>query len=71
MLKFYFNVSKLKLITTVGSVVNQLKIRGTNELNKNEIIEKVKRLKGNKYTGKEIEKVIEFLEENGFVKLEN
>jgi len=71
LLKFYFNVSKLKLITTVGSVVNQLKIRGTNELNKNEVIEKVKRLKGNKYTGKEIEKAIKFLEENGFVKIEN
>lgn len=52
-------------------MVNQLKIRGTNELNKNEVIEKVKRLKGNKYTGKEIEKAIKFLEENGFVKIEN
>ncbi|ACM61370.1 POTRA domain-containing protein [Caldicellulosiruptor bescii] len=51
-------------------VINQLKIRGTDVLNKKEIIEKVKRLKGNKYTEKKIEEAIKFLEENGFVKIE-
>ncbi|ADL43325.1 hypothetical protein COB47_2066 [Caldicellulosiruptor obsidiansis OB47] len=65
-----FNASELELIATVDYVINQLKIRGTDELNKKEIIEKVKKLKGNKYTEKKIEEAIKFLEENGFVKIE-
>ncbi|WAM34020.1 hypothetical protein [Caldicellulosiruptor morganii] len=65
-----FNAYELELVATVDYVINQLKIQGMNELNKREIIEKVKRLKGSKYTEEKIGEVIKFLEDNGFVKIE-
>lgn len=49
-------------------MINQLKIRGTDVLNKKEIIEKVKRLKGNKYTEKKIEEAIKFFRRKRFCK---
>lgn len=64
-----FSAYELELIATVDYIINQLKMSKMNKLSKQEIIEKVKKLKGSKYTDQKITEAIGFLEKYDFVRL--
>lgn len=62
-----FSARDLELIATVDYIINQMRINKIDEENQKAIIEKVIRLKGNKYSEQQIRKAIAFLKQQGFI----